>query len=175
MVSPGEGRAPHARKGATGLTRGMSPLGPGALINGCGRNEMPRHPCGLARRAHRVRPSEKSAFRIIPGSSTQGLSPRLGPFAEGRALHARNGGIGFTRACPRRRPGPDRPSRENVIPRHTFGHAKRAHRVRPSGKTTLRVMPGFSPLGHPCSASPQRRGGLRTPARGNWLHPGMSP
>jgi hypothetical protein len=40
----------------------------------------------------------------------------------------------------------------------------RARRPRPSEKTTARVIPGFSPLGHPCRAGPPRRGGLRTPA-----------
>jgi hypothetical protein len=100
-----EGRAPHARKGATGLTRGMSPLGRRPFAYASGRNAMPRLALGLTTRAHRVRPSEKSAFRIIPGSSPQGLSPRLGPFAEGRAPHARKDCLGFIRACPRRPTG----------------------------------------------------------------------
>jgi hypothetical protein len=36
--------------------------------------------------------------------------------------------------------------------------------VRPSEKTALRVMSGFSPLSHPSLDSLPRRGGLRTPA-----------
>jgi hypothetical protein len=40
----------------------------------------------------------------------------------------------------------------------------RTHRVRPSEETTFRVMPGFSPQGHPGLDSLPRRGGLRTPA-----------
>jgi len=48
------------------------PARPRPLGYASGRNEMPRHPYGLARRTHRVRPSEKTAPRVISGFSPQG-------------------------------------------------------------------------------------------------------
>ena len=41
----------------------------------------------------------------------------------------------------------------------------RARRPRPSEKTTSRVIPGFSPLGHPCRASPRGGAGSARPQR----------
>ena len=50
------------------------------------------------------------------------------------------------------------------MPRFASGRTVRARRPRPSEKTALRVIPGFSPQGHPSLEGPPRRGGLRTPA-----------
>jgi hypothetical protein len=61
------------------------------------------------------------------------------------------------------------------MPGHGYGLASRAHRVRPSEKTALRVVPGFSPLGHPRRPSLPRRGGLRTPVGETSLLPGDRP
>ena len=48
-------------------------------------------------------PSENPASHVIPGLSSQGLSPGLGLPVEGRALHARMRGYAFTGGSP---PGP---------------------------------------------------------------------
>ena len=119
---------------------------PPALRLPPGRHAMPGLAYGPYWRTHRVRPSEKTAFRVIPGLPPARPScPRMVHPAEGRAPHARGKGIGSTRACPRGRPGPVRPYRENGIPGHTFGHTIRTHRVRPSEKTALPLISGFSP------------------------------
>jgi hypothetical protein len=47
---------------------------------------------------------------------------------------------------------------DHVMPRHGHGLATRTRRAHPSEKTTLRVMPGFSPLGHPSLDSPPLEG-----------------
>jgi hypothetical protein len=60
-----EGRAPHARN--DGTTPTLPPFGHRFIVNACGGNEMSRRTYGLATRARRPRPSEKSALHIIPG------------------------------------------------------------------------------------------------------------
>jgi hypothetical protein len=62
-----EGRAPHARNDGTTAT--LPPFGHRFIVNACGGNEMSRRTYGLATRARRPRPSEKSALHIIPGPS----------------------------------------------------------------------------------------------------------
>jgi hypothetical protein len=47
-------------------------------------------------------------------------------------------------------------SGRNEMPGHPEGRTTRTHRVRPSEKTTLHVIPGFPPLCHPCWGSPPR-------------------
>jgi len=166
---PPRGGAGSARPGERyWLHPRMSPLGYRAIVNGCGGNEMSRSTCSFAMRTHRVRPSEKTAFRAIPGPSPA-RPPHFGsPLLEGRAPHARGKGIGSIRACPRGRPGPARPSRENGIPRHTFGHTMWTHGVRPSEKTAFRVISGLSPLGDRSWAWPPAEG--RAPhARGKGI------
>jgi hypothetical protein len=144
----------------------IAPSWPPASRKGTGGNAMPCHSSGRTVRARRPRPSEKTALRGIPGFSPQGHPSLKGPPAEGRAPHTRRKGIGSTRACPRGRPGPARPCRENGIPRHTFGHTMRTHRVRPSEKTAFRVICGFAPVRpSPRRLAIPRRGGLRTPVR----------
>jgi len=51
------------------------------------------------------------------------------------------------------------------VPRFGYGPATRTHRVRPSEKTTLRIIFPFSPKGHLTLACPPRRGELCTPAK----------
>jgi len=85
--------------------------------------------------------------------------------AEGRAPHARIGRLGFHRGIvPRRHRAFDCPLYDHVMPRLEHVLAMRTRRPRPSEKIAFRVIPGSSPQGHPCWASPPRRGGLRTPA-----------
>jgi hypothetical protein len=57
-----------------------------------------------------------------------------------------------------RPPGVRLASDGHVMPRHGHGLATRTRRAHPSEKTTLRVMPGFSPLGHPSLDSPPLEG-----------------
>jgi hypothetical protein len=68
-------------------------------------------------------------------------------------------------------PGVRLPIREHVVHRFASGQSLRTRRPRPSEKTAFRVIPGSSPQGHPCWASPPRRGGLRTPSNEASLAP----
>ena len=71
ITNPAEGRAPHAHKDGIGLAGACPHLAtrysfaPDDLV-------MPRLAHCLAIRARRPRPSEKIAFRVIPGLSPQG-------------------------------------------------------------------------------------------------------
>jgi len=79
MTNPAEGRAPHARKEGMTPTPTLPPLGHWLILNACGGNGMPRRTYGLATRTRRAHPSEKTAFRIIPGFSPQGRPSSDGP------------------------------------------------------------------------------------------------
>jgi hypothetical protein len=121
-----------------------------------------------------VRPSEKTAFRVISGPSPQGLSPPLGHPAERRALHARGEGKGLTGAYFLL---PTVPSLTHVF--EMKGHGIRPARIHgrgdraPPRKSPFALFPGISPLGHLTLDSPSpRRGGLRTPARKALASPG---
>ena len=114
-----------------------------------------------------MRPSEKTAFRVISGPSPQGLSPPLGHPAERRALHARGEGKGLTGAYFLL---PTVPSLTHVF--EMKGHGIRPARIHgrgdraPPRKSPFALFPGISPLGHLTLDSPSpRRGGLRTPAK----------
>jgi len=110
---------------------------------------MRRLESGLAKRTHGVRPSEKNAF-----APSRGLSPLAKP----RWGRPRRGGAGSAR--PQRGPRLDRDMSpvghwpfaytwgQNEMPGHPDGRPRRTRRARPSEKTALRVMLGFSPLGH---------------------------
>jgi len=138
---------------------------------------VPRFASGLAPRTHRVRPSEKTALRVISGFSPLGHLPLDPP---------RLGGAGSAR--PRERRALDRsisllghrpfvrPSVIMAYPGLASGLAMRTHRVRPSEKTAFSVVPRPFPSRQPAlgPASP-RRGGLRTPARNASLPPGDCP
>jgi hypothetical protein len=62
---PPEGRAPHARK-EDPKRSSCTPIKPPAPRLTTGGNESPCYADGLATRAHRVRPSEKTAPTVIP-------------------------------------------------------------------------------------------------------------
>jgi hypothetical protein len=64
---PVEGRAPHARKGRRHTSPNVASSRPPAHRKRTGENAMPRLESGLARRTHGVRPSEKTAVRVISG------------------------------------------------------------------------------------------------------------
>jgi hypothetical protein len=106
---------------------------------------------------------------FVPWHLPRGLFPEARyPAAseppKGRALHARKDGTGLTETYRHMAIGlSGTPFWDNDVARHTSGLPIRARRPRPSEKIRLRVMPGFSPWGHPCWASPPWRGGLRTP------------
>jgi hypothetical protein len=88
-------------------TPAMTPLAPlehfpgrpPALRLPLGGHAMPGLAYGLATRAHRVRPSEKTALHIIPGFSAQGLSARLGPPWRGGLRTPVKERLGLTEAC----------------------------------------------------------------------------
>jgi hypothetical protein len=129
---------------------------------------MPRHPCGLARRAHRVRPSEKTTIRIVPGFSPEASHPSLPP----------RGGAGSAR-----------PQREIGLTGHMspVGHhgllppmikCYASASVRPckadAQSAPLREnhhphCPRVFPRGLSPKLATPRRGGLRTPANGTLL------
>jgi hypothetical protein len=97
------------------------------------------------------------------------------PFSGGAALHARNEGTGFTEAYPARPRPLGYASGRNEMPRHPYGLARRTHRVRPSEKIALRVIPGFSPQGHPSSDHESRGGaGSARPQGMPRFSPGIS-
>jgi hypothetical protein len=73
IASPGGAGSARPRE-RYWLHPGISPPGCRAIVNGCGGNEMSRSTCSLATRTHRVRPSEKTAFRVIPGFAPGGPS-----------------------------------------------------------------------------------------------------
>jgi len=93
---------------------------------------------------------------------------------EGRAPHARKGGITPTPTLPPL----GSPASRQLLPNHdpprfTSSLAKRTHRVRPFEKTASRVVPGLSPLGCPCKARPRLGGaGSARPARTELASPG---
>jgi hypothetical protein len=114
-------------------------------VHAPGGNAMSWHSRGLSTRTHGVRPSEKTPFDAIPGLANQSPLPSVGRLAEGRAPHARKEGPGLTETYPPWATGfSPAHAGGNEIPRHTFGHAKRTHRVRPSEKTAFDAIPGLA-------------------------------
>jgi len=69
------------------------PSRPPAFRAPFGNHDMPRFGYGRAMRTHRVRPPDKTAFRVVPRSSPQGHLTSASPPSEGRAPHARDVGI----------------------------------------------------------------------------------
>jgi hypothetical protein len=154
-----EGRAPHARKGGITPTPTLPLLGSPASRQLLPNHDPPRFRSSLAKRTHRVRPSDKNAFRVIWGLSPLGDPPWGWP---------RRGGAGSARPQGRHHANPSAPpfghrpfrppTRNHDMPRLASGLATRTHRVRPSEKTASRVVPGLSPLGCPCEARPRLGG-----------------
>jgi hypothetical protein len=69
-----------------------------------------------------------------------------------------------------------RPMGRDDMPRFASGRTLRTRRARPSENTDLRVVPGFSPPGHPTLAGPPLGGaGSARPGGRLGLHRGMSP
>ena len=154
---PLEGRPPHARNGEIGLA-GACPHSATMYSFAPDDLAMPRLPYGLATRTHGVRPSEKTALRVMPGFSPLGHLPLDRPPRGGAGSARPQGRLRFHRGIApsghRAFVCPD----DHVMPRHRHGLAMRTHRVRPSEKTALRVMLGFSPLGHlPLDCPPLER------------------
>jgi len=81
------------------LDRSISLLGHRPFVRSSVIIPYPRLASGLATRARRPRPSEKTTLRVIPGFSPQGHLTLARP-PEGRAPHARNDALGFARARP---------------------------------------------------------------------------
>gem|GEM_PF-858140 len=159
------------------LHPGTSPLGHRVFAYASAASGMPRPSYGRPMRTHRVRPSEKTPSRVIPGFSPLGHpsldSPPLGGPGSARLrerywLHPGISPLGhrvFAYA-----------SAASGMPRPSYGRPMRTHRVRPSEKTPSRVIPGFSPLGHPSLDSPPLGGpGSARLRERYWLHPGISP
>ena len=135
-----------------------------------------RHSHGRTMRARRPRPSEKTTARVIPGFSPLGHPCRASPPAEGRAPHARKEGPGLTEARRHRPTASGPPILGNERPRHEHGLAMRTHGVHPFEKTTLRVMPVFSPLGHlPLDRPPRGGAGSARPRGTLRLNQGHGP
>jgi hypothetical protein len=63
---PAEGRAPHAHNEGIGFARACPPWALGSSITP-GDHDTPRFAAGLTTRTHRVRPSDKTAVRVISG------------------------------------------------------------------------------------------------------------
>jgi len=100
------------------LHPGISPLGYQAILNGCGGNEMSRSMCSLATRTHGVRPSEKTAFRVIWGLCPPGDRPWAWP-PPGGAGSARPLGRNWPRrGIPHLATRRSFPPDNYVVPRH---------------------------------------------------------
>jgi hypothetical protein len=129
-----------------GLDRGMWPVGRRPFAYAFGRDEMPGHPEGRTTRTHGVRPSEKTAFRVIwelppLGHPSSGGQSRGGPgSARPEGKHHANPNI-----APPWPPASRKGTGGNAMPCHSCGRTVRARRPRPSEKIALRIGPGFSP------------------------------
>jgi hypothetical protein len=118
-------------------------------------HEMPRLAPGLARRTHRVRPSEKTAHRAISGPFSARPS-RLGSApAEGRAPHARrrapaNRNVSFWPPAFRSNPSGGIMNAPACVPPVCRGRAERV----PPRKPPFASSPGLPPQGHLALARP---------------------
>ena len=158
-LPPAEGRAPHARMGTPWLHPGISPLGHRPLDYSSLVTPCPALAYGLAARARRPRPSERITFRVISVRSPLGHLTLDSPSPRRGGLRTPAGNVlARLGACPHWATGRSLAPDDYVVPGHESVLAMRTHRVRPSEKTAFRVMPGFSPLGHPSSDSPPRGG-----------------
>jgi hypothetical protein len=125
-------------------------------------------------------PPRKPPIARSPGLPPQGhLTPASPPGGAGSArprkrLRFRPGDR------PIRPPGFRLPPNDYVVPRLASGLTTRTHRVRPSEKTTLRVIPEFSPWGNLTLACPPHGGAGSARPLGNalvspWYAPVRSP
>jgi len=132
----------------------MSPLGHWAYGHLSMVMPYPRFGAGLATRARRPRPSEKTTSRVISG---------LSPVGDRHCNWPRRGGAGSARPRGRRnanrialslRPPASRLLVHNIdVPRLASGPATRARRPRPSEKTVTSPTPLWqrNPFGTPTS------------------------
>ena len=140
------GGAGSARpRGRYWLHPGISLLGYRAILNGCGGNEMSRSMCSLATRTHGVRPSEKTAFRVIWGLCPPGDRP----FA--------------------------RPSGIMTCPGSCWAAPCGRAECIPPRKPASALSPGFPRKATHFALGTPWRGGLRTPARTELASPEHAP
>jgi len=161
-LAPAEGRAPHARKHTIGFPRACLRRPPG-VRSPFDAHAIPGLAYGLATRARRPRPSEKTPSASSPTFPRTAIHAVLVP----------PGGAGSARPQGRHRAKPKiasywppayrKRTGENAMPRLGSGLATRTHGVRPSEKIGFSVIRGFYPLGHPCCASPPGGAGSARP------------
>jgi hypothetical protein len=151
------------------LDRGMGPLGHRLIVKPPVATQCvgirTAVPYGRGDRA----PPRKPPSALYPGLPRKAIPARLGPPGRGGLRTPAREGIGLTKAWPRQVTGRSFAPDDHVMPRHWRGLATRTHRVRPSEKTTARVIPRFSPLGHPSLDSPPRGGAGSARPRGKAL------
>jgi len=163
-LPPAEGRAPHARKGGITLTPNIAPSWPPASRKGTGGNAMPCHSSGRTIRARRPRPSERTTVHIIPGFSPQGHpsldGPPLGGAGSARPERRHHANPNIAPSWP---PASRKGTGGNAMPCHSSGRTVRARGPRPSERTTLRIIPGFSPQGLSPTFAPRGGAGSARP------------
>jgi hypothetical protein len=99
--TPAEGRALHARDEGTTLIQMLSPFGHWLIVKApVATPWLAIRPAVRCGRAERV-PPRKTPFAYFRAFPRKAVSPRSVHPAEGRALHARKGGIGLAQTCPR--------------------------------------------------------------------------
>ena len=149
----GAGSARPTKK--LGLDRGISPLGRGPSLTHVVEMEClgasSALPCGRGDRA----PPRKSPFASFPGLPRKAILACIALPLEGRAPHARKGRHrGEHNITPSWPPASRKGTGGNAMPCHSSGRTTRTHRVRPSEKTDLYVIPGFSPKGLSATLAP---------------------
>jgi hypothetical protein len=124
-------------------------------------------------RTRRPRPSEKTAFHLIPGLSPQGHPSLDGPPLEGRAPHARDVGITPSEMSP---PFGHRPLSNSSVIMACLG--LRPARIRgrgdrvPPRKSSFAPSPAFPSKAIPAWMAHPAEGRLRTPANETLPPPG---
>ena len=116
---------------------------------------MPRFASGRTLRTRRARPSEKIAFRVIPGFSPQGHLALDGPPPRGGAGSARpRGRLGLHRGMSPlgNRPLANSSTMMTCLGLRTASQCGRGDRVPPR-KSPFAPSPGVSPRGHPSRPS----------------------
>jgi hypothetical protein len=166
-----EGRAPHARKEGITPTPTLPLLGSPASRQLLPNHDPPRFRSSLAKRTHRVRPSDKNAFRVIWGLSPLGDPPWGWP---------RRGGAGSARPQGRHHANPNiAPFGPRADPQRTRREWNASAFARPydadaetaslrenqpltlsSGFPRYAIRAGLAPCGGAGSARPRGRPGL---------------
>jgi len=97
-------------------------------------------------RAERI-PQRKTPFASSPGFPRKALSPWLAPRGGAGSARPQGWHDANPKIAPSWPPASPKGIGGNAIPCHSSGRPMRTHRVRPSEKTDLYVIPGFSPKG----------------------------